>query len=59
MAKLLTCADVTIAYQGVPCVHELSLELATGETLGIVGESGSGKSTLLRALMGLPIPGER
>lgn len=34
-------------------LHEVCLELAAGECLGILGESGSGKSTLLRILAGL------
>lgn len=34
-------------------VHDVSLELFRGETLGIVGESGSGKSTLARMLVQL------
>jgi microcin C transport system ATP-binding protein len=34
-------------------VHEASLELRQGQTLGIIGESGSGKSTMALALLGL------
>ncbi len=34
-------------------VHEASLNLKRGQTLGIIGESGSGKSTLAMALLGL------
>jgi peptide/nickel transport system ATP-binding protein len=37
-------------------VHEVSLDLWPGETLGLVGESGSGKSSLAKLLLGLSIP---
>lgn len=39
--------------QMTPILHELSLTLCAGETLGIVGESGSGKTTLAYALLRL------
>ncbi len=40
----------------LPIVHDTSLSLDAGRTLGVVGESGCGKSTLGRALLRLIKP---
>lgn len=45
--------NLSIGYNNVNIVKEVSLEVRQGEILGIAGESGSGKTTLLRALMGI------
>jgi ABC-type sugar transport system ATPase subunit len=40
-------------FDGVTAVDDISIEVATGESLVILGPSGSGKSTLLRIVAGL------
>ncbi|MEV4559587.1 ABC transporter ATP-binding protein [Kitasatospora sp. NPDC049285] len=53
---LLDAERITKAFGGRTVVHEVSLQLAAGEVLGLVGESGSGKTTVARIVLGLEEP---
>ncbi|MFI6599508.1 ABC transporter ATP-binding protein [Nonomuraea sp. NPDC050536] len=61
MSDLLRIEGLTIRLpvDGVPrtVLHDVSLSLAPGQTLGLVGESGSGKSMTARAIARLLPPG--
>lgn len=55
MANLIEIRDLRVAFDGVPVLHGIDLDIAAGEALGLVGESGCGKSvTWLAALSLLP-----
>ena len=52
----LTSESLTLRYNGRDAVHEVSLDLESGELIAIVGPNGSGKTTLLRGLSRLLSP---
>ena len=49
----MTYGAETIKFKAL---HDVSLTLGRGETLGLVGESGSGKTTLARNILGIVKP---
>jgi len=54
---VLTIANANLSLDGnagrVDILHDISIDVALGETLGLVGPSGSGKSSLLMLMGGL------
>jgi len=46
--------DVTLRLGGRDVLSGVSLEIPTGEFVGVLGPNGSGKTTLMRAILGLP-----
>ena len=53
MTSAIFLDNVSISYGETPITHDISLDIAEGESFALVGESGSGKTTVLRAIAGL------
>ncbi|MDY7019483.1 MAG: ABC transporter ATP-binding protein [Chloroflexota bacterium] len=53
---MLRLEKVTAGYGVLQVLHEISLDLDTGETRSVIGANNSGKSTLLKIISGLLKP---
>lgn len=51
-SKVLEVVGLSGGYGKVPILHDISLDIADNEVVGILGHNGMGKSTLLKTLMG-------
>lgn len=53
---LVEMRDIDVAFGGVHAVRDVTIDLYSGEVVGLVGGNGAGKSTLMRALSGARPP---
>jgi branched-chain amino acid transport system ATP-binding protein len=53
MSSMLRLEGADVFYGSAQALHQITLELDSGEIVGLVGRNGAGKSTVLKALMGL------
>ncbi|MCH5205305.1 MAG: metal ABC transporter ATP-binding protein [Oscillospiraceae bacterium] len=53
---LIKTENLSMSYENMTVIENLSFEVNSGDYLCIVGENGSGKSTLIKALLGLKKP---
>jgi branched-chain amino acid transport system ATP-binding protein len=49
----LMVKNLTVCYEEVPAVRDVSLHVEQGEVVGLLGPNGAGKTTLLLAIAGL------
>lgn len=50
---MLELEDVSVRFGGVTALSSVSLNIESGETVGLIGPNGSGKTTLINAVTGV------
>jgi len=50
---MLSIKNLSVSYNGLEVIDDISLDIKKGSSLAVVGESGAGKTTLGLAVMGL------
>ncbi len=49
---MLEVSNLCAGYGAIPVLHDISLNIEAGESVGILGHNGMGKTTMLRTLIG-------
>jgi ABC-type Mn2+/Zn2+ transport system ATPase subunit len=56
MDTVIELEHVTVRYQELIALEDVSLQVAAGEFVALIGPNGSGKTTLVKAILGLVTP---
>ncbi len=56
MSALLSVGAVTVRFDGITAISDVSFDVQQGELLGLIGPNGAGKTTLLRVVTGVVQP---
>jgi ABC-type Mn2+/Zn2+ transport system ATPase subunit len=56
MSYVIELDRVTVCYQEIVALEDVTFKVSTGEFVALIGPNGSGKTTLIKVVLGLVVP---